>query len=98
LYHRNKDGNPEFDFDTDAEDIRLPEIRTEDMQGKWRRDYRQRRDSNNVPEMEFSLRVSERTRERETANRARNFLIFMACGTLLQCECKCVCVCVCVCV
>jgi len=65
LYHRNKDGNPEFDFDTDAEDIRLPEIRTEDMQGKWRRDYRQRRDSNNVPEMEFSLRVSERTRERE---------------------------------
>ncbi|XP_039510991.1 MORC family CW-type zinc finger protein 4 isoform X1 [Pimephales promelas] len=54
---RNKDGNPEFDFDTDAEDIRLPEIRTEDMQGKWRRDYRQRRDSNNVPEMEFSLRA-----------------------------------------
>ncbi|XDV37741.1 hypothetical protein PO909_007299 [Leuciscus waleckii] len=54
---RNKDENPEFDFDTDAEDIRLPEIRTEEMQGKWRRDYRQRRDSNNVPEMEFSLRA-----------------------------------------
>ncbi|XP_056092987.1 MORC family CW-type zinc finger protein 4 [Rhinichthys klamathensis goyatoka] len=54
---RNKDGNPEFDFDTDVEDIRLPEIRTEEMQGKWRRDYRQRRDSDNAPEMEFSLRA-----------------------------------------
>lgn len=54
---RNKDENPEFDFDTDAEDIRLPEIRTEEMQGKWRRDARQRRDSNSVPEMEFSLRA-----------------------------------------
>ncbi|XP_067314168.1 MORC family CW-type zinc finger protein 3 isoform X2 [Pseudorasbora parva] len=54
---RNKDEKPEFDFDTDAEDIRLPEIRSEEMQGKWRRDYRQRRDSNSVPEMEFSLRA-----------------------------------------
>ncbi|XP_051774478.1 MORC family CW-type zinc finger protein 4 [Ctenopharyngodon idella] len=54
---RNKDGKPEFDFDTDAEDIRLPEIRSEETQGKWRRDYRQRRDSNSVPEMEFSLRA-----------------------------------------
>ncbi|KAK7137554.1 hypothetical protein R3I94_013263 [Phoxinus phoxinus] len=54
---RNKDENPEFDFDTDAEDIRLPEIQAEETQGKWRRDYRQRRDSNSVPEMEFSLRA-----------------------------------------
>ncbi|XP_059377993.1 MORC family CW-type zinc finger protein 3-like isoform X2 [Carassius carassius] len=55
---RNKDGKPEFDFDTDAEDIRLPEIRSEETQAKWRRDYyKQRRDSNDVPEMEFSLRA-----------------------------------------
>ncbi|XP_052431045.1 MORC family CW-type zinc finger protein 4 isoform X2 [Carassius gibelio] len=55
---RNKDGKPEFDFDTDAEDIRLPEIRSEETQGKWRRDYyKHRRDSNSVPEMEFSLRA-----------------------------------------
>ncbi|KAF4105155.1 hypothetical protein G5714_014486 [Onychostoma macrolepis] len=55
---RNKDGKPEFDFDTDVEDIRLPEIQSEEMQGKWRRDYyKHRRDSNSVPEMEFSLRA-----------------------------------------
>ncbi|RXN28399.1 MORC family CW-type zinc finger 4-like protein [Labeo rohita] len=55
---RNKDGKPEFDFDTDAEDIRLPEIQSEETQGKWRRDYyKHRRDSNSVPEMEFSLRA-----------------------------------------
>ncbi|XP_073677013.1 MORC family CW-type zinc finger protein 3 [Garra rufa] len=55
---RNKDGKPEFDFDTDAEDIRLPEIQSEEIQGKWRRDYyKHRRESNSVPEMEFSLRA-----------------------------------------
>lgn len=55
---RNKDEKPEFDFDSDVEDIRLPEIRSEDMQGKWRRDYyKQRRDTSSTPEMEFSLRA-----------------------------------------
>ncbi|KAL1261594.1 hypothetical protein QQF64_006859 [Cirrhinus molitorella] len=55
---RNKDEKPEFDFDTDVEDIRLPEIQSEETQGKWRRDYyKHRRDNNSVPEMEFSLRA-----------------------------------------
>ncbi|XP_043113568.1 MORC family CW-type zinc finger protein 3 isoform X2 [Puntigrus tetrazona] len=55
---RNKDGKPEFDFDSDTEDVRLPEIQSEETQGKWRRDYyKHRRDSNNIPEMEFSLRA-----------------------------------------
>ncbi|XP_057204822.1 MORC family CW-type zinc finger protein 3 isoform X1 [Triplophysa rosa] len=55
---RNKDGKPEFDFDTDTEDIRLPEIYSEEAKEKWRRDYyRHRRESHSTPEMEFSLRA-----------------------------------------
>lgn len=61
LRDRNKDGKPEFDFDTDAEDIRLPEIYSEEAKEKLRRDYyRHRRESHSTPEMEFSLRVSDR--------------------------------------
>nr|XP_055034683.1 MORC family CW-type zinc finger protein 3 [Misgurnus anguillicaudatus] len=55
---RNKDEKPEFDFDTDAEDIRLPEIQPETTQEKWRRDYyRHRRENHSTPEIEFSLRA-----------------------------------------
>lgn len=88
--YRNKDGKPEFDFDTDAEDIRLPEIRSEETQAKWRRDYyKQRRDSNDVPEMEFSLRVSERERKRRPTDRETSWYLWPV--VVLQCECKCVC-------
>ncbi|XP_051506498.1 MORC family CW-type zinc finger protein 3-like [Myxocyprinus asiaticus] len=54
---RNKDGKPEFDFDTDAEDIRLPEIQSEEAQGKLRRDYYKHRRDSHIPEIEYSLRA-----------------------------------------
>ncbi|XP_072524819.1 MORC family CW-type zinc finger protein 3 isoform X2 [Salminus brasiliensis] len=56
---RNKDGKPEFDFDADKEDIRLPEIRSEEMEGvKSKRSYfGPRRTDHIVPEMDYSLRA-----------------------------------------
>ncbi|XP_017572371.2 MORC family CW-type zinc finger protein 3 isoform X1 [Pygocentrus nattereri] len=55
---RNKDGKPEFDFDTDREDIRLPEIRSEEMEGKGKKSYfGPRRTDHIVPEMDYSLRA-----------------------------------------
>lgn len=60
LADRNKDGKPEFDFDTDRDDIRLPEIRSEEMEGKGKKSYfGLRRTDHIVPEMDYSLRVSE---------------------------------------
>lgn len=57
---RNKDGKPEFDFEADEEDIRLPEIRSEEMEGKTKRRYSgPHRTDHIVPEMDYSLRVSE---------------------------------------
>ncbi|KAI4899912.1 hypothetical protein NFI96_019491, partial [Prochilodus magdalenae] len=55
---RNKDGKPEFDFDTDREDIRLPEIHSEEMEGKSKKSYfGPRRTDHIVPEMDYSLRA-----------------------------------------
>ncbi|XP_062857182.1 MORC family CW-type zinc finger protein 3 [Trichomycterus rosablanca] len=55
---RNKDGKPEFDFDADLEDIRLPEIHSEVMEGKTKRNYfGPRRTDHIVPEMDYSLRA-----------------------------------------
>ncbi|XP_030621576.1 MORC family CW-type zinc finger protein 4 isoform X2 [Chanos chanos] len=55
---RNKDGKPEFDFETDQGDIRLPEIRSEEMGGKERRNYTgPRRTDHTIPEMDYSLRA-----------------------------------------
>ncbi|XP_049330687.1 MORC family CW-type zinc finger protein 4 [Astyanax mexicanus] len=56
---RNKDGKPEFDFDTDTEDIRLPEIHSEEMEGvKSKKSYfGPRRTEHIVPEMDYSLRA-----------------------------------------
>lgn len=57
---RNKDGKPELDFEVDEEDIRLPEIRSEEMEGKGKRRYfGPHRTDHIVPEMDYSLRVSE---------------------------------------
>lgn len=51
---------PEFDFEADEEDIRLPEIRSEEMEGKGkRRSYGLHRTDNIIPEMDYSLRVSK---------------------------------------
>ncbi|KAM9495103.1 uncharacterized protein Hap1MRO34_015402 isoform 2-T2 [Clarias gariepinus] len=55
---RNKDMKPEFDFEADEEDIRLPEIRSEEMEGKGkRRSYGLHRTDNIIPEMDYSLRA-----------------------------------------
>ncbi|XP_058264854.1 MORC family CW-type zinc finger protein 3 isoform X1 [Hemibagrus wyckioides] len=55
---RNKDGKPEFDFDADEEDIRLPEIRSEEMEGKAKRRYSApHRADHIIPEMDYSLRA-----------------------------------------
>ncbi|XP_053497051.1 MORC family CW-type zinc finger protein 3 isoform X4 [Ictalurus furcatus] len=55
---RNKDGKPEFDFEVDEEDIRLPEIRSEEMEGKGKRRYfGPHRTDHIVPEMDYSLRA-----------------------------------------
>ncbi|MCJ8735753.1 hypothetical protein PDJAM_G00251190 [Pangasius djambal] len=55
---RNKDGKPEFDFEADEEDIRLPEIRSEEMEGKTKRRYSgPHRTDHIVPEMDYSLRA-----------------------------------------
>ncbi|XP_066525015.1 MORC family CW-type zinc finger protein 3 [Hoplias malabaricus] len=55
---RNKDGKPEFDFDTDMDDFRLPEIRSEEMEGKGKKSYfGPRRTDHIVPEMDYSLRA-----------------------------------------
>ncbi|XP_017340918.1 MORC family CW-type zinc finger protein 3 isoform X1 [Ictalurus punctatus] len=55
---RNKDGKPELDFEVDEEDIRLPEIRSEEMEGKGKRRYfGPHRTDHIVPEMDYSLRA-----------------------------------------
>ncbi|XP_060771120.1 MORC family CW-type zinc finger protein 3 [Neoarius graeffei] len=55
---RNKDGKPEFDFEADVEDIRLPELRSEEMEGKAKRRYSgPHRTDHIVPEMDYSLRA-----------------------------------------
>ncbi|XP_076861912.1 MORC family CW-type zinc finger protein 3 isoform X2 [Brachyhypopomus gauderio] len=53
---RNKDGKPEFDFETDKEDIRLPEIHSEETERTGKRSYfGPRRTDHIVPEMDYSL-------------------------------------------
>ncbi|XP_060742532.1 MORC family CW-type zinc finger protein 3 isoform X2 [Tachysurus vachellii] len=55
---RNKDGKPEFDFEVDEEDIRLPEIHSEEMEGKAKRRYSgPQRTDHIIPEMDYSLRA-----------------------------------------
>ncbi|XP_027029054.2 MORC family CW-type zinc finger protein 3 isoform X1 [Tachysurus fulvidraco] len=55
---RNKDGKPEFDFEVDKEDIRLPEIHSEEMEGKAKRRYSgPQRTDHIIPEMDYSLRA-----------------------------------------
>ncbi|XP_069049737.1 MORC family CW-type zinc finger protein 4 isoform X2 [Lepisosteus oculatus] len=55
---RNKDGKPELDFETDKYDIRMPDIRPEEMRtgGKKRFPGPERTDQS-VPEMDYSLRA-----------------------------------------
>lgn len=61
LSYRYKDGKPEFDFDADLEDIRLPEIHSEISEGKTKRGFSgHRRSDCIIPEMDYSLRVSEK--------------------------------------
>ncbi|XP_048884452.1 MORC family CW-type zinc finger protein 4 isoform X1 [Brienomyrus brachyistius] len=55
---RNKDGNPELDFNTDKYDIRMPPIRPEDMgAGGRKRCFGPQRTDQTTPEMDYSLRA-----------------------------------------
>ncbi|KAG5263762.1 hypothetical protein AALO_G00268290 [Alosa alosa] len=55
---RNQDGKPEFDFDTDEHDIRLPDIQSVEMEKKKKKSYSgPRRTDQIIPEMDYSLRA-----------------------------------------
>ncbi|XP_058845237.1 MORC family CW-type zinc finger protein 4-like isoform X1 [Acipenser ruthenus] len=54
---RNKDGKPELDFETDAHDIRIPDLRSEQPGSSSKKGCREpERADQTVPEMDYSLR------------------------------------------
>ncbi|KAF3693959.1 MORC family CW-type zinc finger protein 3 Nuclear matrix protein 2 [Channa argus] len=54
---RAKDGKPEIDFESDADDFRLPEIQIEELK-KGLRNSVSLRAEQNIPDMHYSLRAS----------------------------------------
>lgn len=58
MSRRAKDGKSEFDFETDATDIRLPSLQIEELK-KGLRNNSTIRFEQNVPEMHYGLRVRE---------------------------------------
>ena len=54
---RNKDGKPELDFEMDEFDIRMPDIQPEDLKKGKRNFPGPQRSDQNIPEMDYSLRV-----------------------------------------
>ena len=52
---KTTDKKPEFDFETDAHDIRIPDDTSSESET-----YRKTKRQNHVPECDYSLRVSKR--------------------------------------
>lgn len=65
ITYRNKDGKPELDFETDEFDIRMPEIHSEETKTRGRKKSfpGPQRTDHTIPEMDYSLRVSDKKDE-----------------------------------